>query len=187
MLRLHESLPSGMTRATISSATCWRRSFGRSCASRRSAGSSNRRGSAATRRTSGRTPSTTSCRAGTPPTRRPELGDFSVCTSWGSKGKDLYLLHVLRRRMEYPEPKRAVPEQSHVSAAGAVLIQDEASGIRLIQELVADGLHPVTCYQPQADKVMRSQRCRGQHLSRQAKRRFAESMHAQTAMIENGF
>ena len=32
-----------------------------------------------------------------------ELSDFSVCTSWGIKGKNLYLLHVLRRRMEYPE------------------------------------------------------------------------------------
>jgi len=31
-----------------------------------------------------------------------ELSDFSVCTSWGIKGKDLYLLHVLRKRMEYP-------------------------------------------------------------------------------------
>ena len=34
-----------------------------------------------------------------------ELSDFSVCTSWGIKGKDLYLLHVLRKRMEYPELK----------------------------------------------------------------------------------
>ena len=31
-----------------------------------------------------------------------ELSDFSVCTSWGIAGKDLYLLHVLRKRMEYP-------------------------------------------------------------------------------------
>ena len=34
-----------------------------------------------------------------------ELSDFSVYTSWGIKGKDLYLLHVLRKRMEYPELK----------------------------------------------------------------------------------
>jgi predicted phage terminase large subunit-like protein len=34
---------------------------------------------------------------------------------------------------------------------------------------------------------MRSWRCQRQRLSRQAKLRFAESMHAQTAMIENGF
>ena len=40
-----------------------------------------------------------------------ELSDFSVCTSWGIKGKNLYLLHVLRKRMEYPELKRAVREQ----------------------------------------------------------------------------
>ena len=31
-----------------------------------------------------------------------ELSDFSVCTSWGISGKDLYLLHV------YPESRRAV-------------------------------------------------------------------------------
>jgi len=34
-----------------------------------------------------------------------KLSGFSVCTSWGIKGKDLYLLHVLRKRMEYPELK----------------------------------------------------------------------------------
>jgi predicted phage terminase large subunit-like protein len=96
-----------------------------------------------------------------------ELSDFSVCTTWGIKGKDLYLLHVLRRRMEYPELKRAVSEQARAFDATVVLIEDKASGTQLIQELVADGLHAVTRYQPQADKIMR--------------------MHAQTAMIENGF
>jgi len=96
-----------------------------------------------------------------------ELSDFSVCTSWGIKGKDLYLLHVLRRRMEYPELKRAVCEQCAAFAAEVVLIEDKASGTQLIQELVAEGIHAVTRYQPQTDKIMR--------------------MHAQTAMIENGF
>jgi predicted phage terminase large subunit-like protein len=92
-----------------------------------------------------------------------ELSDFSVCTSWGIKGKDLYLLHVLRRRMEYPELKRAVREQGEAFDASVVLIEDKASGTQLIQE----GFHAVTRYQPQSDKIMR--------------------MHAQTAMIENGF
>ena len=96
-----------------------------------------------------------------------ELSDFSVRTSWGIKGKNLYLLHVLRRRMEYPELKRAVREQAQAFAASVVLIEDKASGTQLIQELVAEGLHAVTRYQPQSDKIMR--------------------MHAQTAMIENGF
>src|SRR5438874_1598284 len=38
-----------------------------------------------------------------------ELSDFSVCTTWGIRGKDLYLLNVLRKRLEYPALKRAVP------------------------------------------------------------------------------
>ena len=96
-----------------------------------------------------------------------ELNDFSVCTSWGILGKDLYLLDVLRRRMEYPELKRAVREQYARFRPSVVLIEDKASGTQLIQELIAEGLYAVTRYQPQSDKVMR--------------------MHAQTAMIENGF
>jgi phage terminase large subunit-like protein len=65
-----------------------------------------------------------------------ELSDFSVCTSWGIKDKDLYLLHVLRRRMEYPELKRAVYEQAQAFAASVVLIEDKASRTQLIQELI---------------------------------------------------
>jgi hypothetical protein len=107
-----------------------------------------------------------------------ELSDFSVCASWGITGKDLYLLHALRKRMEYPELKRAVLEQAAAFNANVVLIEDKASGTQLIQELVELGLHPVTRYQAQSDKIMRSRRCRRQRLSRQAKLRFATSMHA---------
>src|SRR5215472_2493872 len=52
-----------------------------------------------------------------------ELSDFSVCTSWGIRGKNLYLLHVMRRRMEYPELKRVVREQCAAFAANVVLIE----------------------------------------------------------------
>ena len=65
-----------------------------------------------------------------------ELSDFSVCTSWGIKGKDLYLLHVQRKRVEYPELKRAVREQCQAFEASVVLIEDKASGTQLIQELI---------------------------------------------------
>jgi phage terminase large subunit-like protein len=84
-----------------------------------------------------------------------ELSDFSVCTTWGIKGKAVYLLNVLRRRMEYPEIKRAVREQCQAFEASVVLIEDKASGTQLIQELIQEGLHAVTRYQPQSDKVMR--------------------------------
>jgi predicted phage terminase large subunit-like protein len=96
-----------------------------------------------------------------------ELSDFSVCTTWGAKGKELFLLNVFRRKLEYPALKRAVREQQSLFDANVVLIEDKASGTQLIQELIADGCHGVTRYQPSTDKVMR--------------------LYAQTALIENGF
>jgi predicted phage terminase large subunit-like protein len=96
-----------------------------------------------------------------------ELSDFSVCTTWGIKGKNLYLLSVLRKRLEYPALKRAVREQQSLFSADVVLIEDKASGTQLIQELITDGFHRVTRYKPECDKIMR--------------------LHAQTALIENGF
>ena len=36
-----------------------------------------------------------------------------------------------------------------------VLIENKASGTQLIQELTQEGLHAVTRYQPQSNKVMR--------------------------------
>ena len=95
-----------------------------------------------------------------------ELSDFSVCTTWGIKGKRLYLLSVLRKRLEYPDLKRAVREQQSLFQAKVVLIEDKASGTQLIQELVVEGCYAVTRYKPECDKIMR--------------------LHAQTAFIENG-
>ena len=96
-----------------------------------------------------------------------ELSDFSVCTTWGIAGNNLYLVDLVRRRMEYPELKREVRAQYERFRPSVVLIEDKASGTQLIQELIHEGLYAVARYQPQTDKVMR--------------------MHAQTAMIENGF
>jgi predicted phage terminase large subunit-like protein len=96
-----------------------------------------------------------------------ELSDFSVCTTWGVKGKELFLLAVFRQKLEYPALKRAVREQESLFGAGVVLIEDKASGTQLIQELISDGCHGVSRYQPTTDKIMR--------------------LHAQTALIENGF
>jgi predicted phage terminase large subunit-like protein len=96
-----------------------------------------------------------------------ELSSYSVCTTWGLKGKHHYLLHVLRKRLNYPELKRAVREQASAFGPQVILIEDKASGTQLIQELVAEGVPGITKCTPEGDKVMR--------------------MHAQTATIENGF
>lgn len=96
-----------------------------------------------------------------------ELSDFSVCTTWGRKNKRLYLLNVFRKRLDYPDLKRAVWEQSARFLPRNILIEDKASGTQLIQELIREGVHGVTRYEPTMDKIMR--------------------MRSVTNTIENGF
>ena len=98
-----------------------------------------------------------------------ELSDYSVCTTWGKIKKDLYLLHVYRKRMDYPTLKRAVVDQKRLFDARSVIIEDRASGTQLIQELLYEGMHCVKRYELPAghDKIMR--------------------MHSASSMIENGF
>lgn len=85
----------------------------------------------------------------------------------GIKDKQIYLLHVLRKRMDYPNLKRAVKELSQQFNPGTILIEDKSSGTQLIQELVSEGVYAARGIKPEGDKVMR--------------------LHAQTATIENGF
>ncbi len=96
-----------------------------------------------------------------------ELSDYSVCTTWGVKDKHAYLLHVLRKRLGYPELKRAAREQAEAFSPQTILIEDKASGTQLIQELVSEGMHAIKKYEPTMDKIMR--------------------MHSVTSTIENGF
>ena len=90
-----------------------------------------------------------------------ELSDYSVCTTWGKKGKDLYLLHVCRKKMDYPTLKRAVVEQAELWSARVIVIEDKASGTQLIQELAYEGVYNIQRYQPgpNQDKAMRMYSC----------------------------
>lgn len=96
-----------------------------------------------------------------------ELADYSVCTTWGMKRDHFYLLNVFRKKLAYPDLKRAVIEQKQLFNPSTILIEDKASGTQLIQDLIEDGLSMVTRFKPDGDKIMR--------------------LHAQTATIENGF
>jgi predicted phage terminase large subunit-like protein len=96
-----------------------------------------------------------------------EISDYSVCGTWGRQGDNFYLLDVRRERMDYPELKRALRQQYARFRPTNILIEDKASGTQLIQELIRDGLHGVTRYEPTMDKQMR--------------------MFSVTNMIENGF
>lgn len=96
-----------------------------------------------------------------------ELSDFSVCTTWGLMGPHVYLLNVYRKRVDYPELKRAVREQADMFGPRVILIEDKASGTQLLQELVREGVHEAQSYKPTMDKVMR--------------------LHSVCSTIENGF
>lgn len=69
--------------------------------------------------------------------------------------------------MDYPDLKRAVRQQAERFRPAKVLIEDNASGTQLIQELIRDRVYEVTRYEPTMDKVMR--------------------LHSITSTIENGF
>jgi predicted phage terminase large subunit-like protein len=95
-----------------------------------------------------------------------ELSDYSVCTTWGLKARKIYLLHVLRKRMNYPDLKRAVSSQAELYRPTLILIEDKASGTQLIQEMNRQGTCSVRGCKPDRDKVMR--------------------LNTQTAIIERG-
>jgi predicted phage terminase large subunit-like protein len=86
-----------------------------------------------------------------------ELNDFSVCTTWGATFDWFYLLSVFRRRLNYPDLKRAVLEQARVHHSDIVLIEDKASGTQLIQDLRAEGIFGIVPFDPPpgSDKVLR--------------------------------
>jgi len=96
-----------------------------------------------------------------------ELNDYSVCTTWGVRKDHLYLLHVFRKRLDYPDLRRAVKQQASLFRAKKILIEDKASGTQLLQDLQNDGVHGATAYGNPMNKVMR--------------------MHSVSSTIENGF
>lgn len=84
-----------------------------------------------------------------------EIHDFSVCTTWGVYQKHLFLLNVLRKRMEYPELKRTVISHAQFYNAQHVVIEDKASGTQLLQELKYDGFDRAVGFKTEGDKQIR--------------------------------
>lgn len=87
--------------------------------------------------------------------RAKEMSDYSVCTTWGRKADRFYLLNVFRKRLEGPDLKHAILEQSALFDASEVLIEDASSGIGLIQDLKNDGFYKVRAVTPKGDKESR--------------------------------
>jgi predicted phage terminase large subunit-like protein len=85
-----------------------------------------------------------------------ELSNFSACTTWGLKEQRLFLLDVYRKKMDFPDLKRAVRDLARSHRAGIVLVEERGSGISLIQELRSDGFSIVQAAPAlDGDKIMR--------------------------------
>ena len=94
-------------------------------------------------------------------------GGVSRVSQRTPRGGLIFLLHVLRRKMEYPELKRAVVGQAQLWGAKNVLIEDKSSGMQLAQDLIHEGMHGIVKCPCTIDKITR--------------------MNTVTSTIENGF
>ena len=84
-----------------------------------------------------------------------ELNDYSVGTIWAIKNKRVYLLDVIREKLELPALKRRVIDEADRWKAERVLIEDKGSGTGLLQELRVSGFSKARPYMPRGDKGLR--------------------------------
>jgi predicted phage terminase large subunit-like protein len=98
-----------------------------------------------------------------------ELASYSVCVVLHVRGETVFVLDVLRKRLEYPDLRRAVLDMHrrwrNFVNDYALLIEDKGSGMSLIQDLKRENIRAIAVA-PNGDKAMR--------------------MNAQTARIEAG-
>jgi predicted phage terminase large subunit-like protein len=83
--------------------------------------------------------------------------DYSVCTTWKLVRDNFYLIDVCRERLTFPELKKRALEQMRKFNPFQIVIEDQASGTALIQELESSGIYSIERYKPAlaGDKIMR--------------------------------
>jgi len=84
--------------------------------------------------------------------------DPSACGVWAETAAGHFLLDVVRRRMDYPELRRSALALAAKWRPAAVLIEDQASGQALAQDLAREPGVPVIALRPEGDKATRMAR-----------------------------
>jgi predicted phage terminase large subunit-like protein len=86
-----------------------------------------------------------------------DANDYSVCTTWKLIDRDYYLVDVFHERLTYPELKRRAVELFNKFRPFKVVIEDQASGTALIQEIASEGVYCAEAYKPApgSDKLVR--------------------------------
>jgi len=91
-----------------------------------------------------------------PASRNGELNDYSVCTTWLLQEGKYYLMHVLRKRFDYPTLKAQAIAHARAYKADRILVEDSGSsvGAALVGELKKAGL-PAIAVKPERNKKTR--------------------------------
>lgn len=77
-----------------------------------------------------------------------KLGDWSACVTAGVADNKVYILDVLRERMETPDLKREVETQAERWGPRVILIEDASSGIAIQQMLRRETRLPIVAVPP---------------------------------------
>jgi predicted phage terminase large subunit-like protein len=87
-----------------------------------------------------------------------QLADYSACVVLLARKETIFILNVIRARLEYPELKRAVllhhNRWRQVASAYALVVEKKGSGLSLIQDLRRENIHAIGV-NPDGDKIMR--------------------------------
>lgn len=87
-----------------------------------------------------------------------DFADYSVCTTWGVKDNISYLLDVYRKKVDFPDLRKAAIMLAQQYGPQFVLVEDKSSGTQLIQELPDHGIWMVKACKPEGAKAIRLER-----------------------------
>lgn len=81
--------------------------------------------------------------------------DYCVGTTWGVENNQIYLVDMIRKKMAYPEQKKALISYAETWKPNQILIEDKAGGTPILQELNNDTNLPLVAINPKLDKEAR--------------------------------
>ncbi|WP_377190456.1 phage terminase large subunit [Ruegeria meonggei] len=90
-----------------------------------------------------------------------ELADYSVGITAIIEGRTIYVVDVVREKLDYPDLKRKVIKTAKRWKADTVLVEDKGSGISLIQDLKRELIRTIPI-KPEGDKIVRMATCSAQ-------------------------
>jgi len=85
-----------------------------------------------------------------------QQNDYSVCTTWGVKDAEVYLIDMWRDKVEYPELKQQLVKLFNEFKPMMQCIEDTSAGKAAIQELSRERIMPILPITPEGKKEVRA-------------------------------